>query len=170
MAGDATLGWADLQQATAELIGENGPGTANWDPARSVTNRVNERFIEQFRQHGGRVPGELGDVPCLIITTTGAKTGRQRAVPLAYHDFGGRILIIASMGGAKNNPPWYHNLVAHPDVVVELGGETYEATAVVTEGEDRDACFRSVCAALPVFAEYQARAGRTIPVIELRRK
>ena len=170
MAEDSNLGWSGLQQATAELIGENRPGTANWDPDNSVTNRVNEKFMEQFRQNGGKVPGELADVPCLIITTTGAKTGKKRPVPLAYHNYGGRILIIASMGGAKNNPPWYHNLVANPDVVVELGGETYDATAVITEGRDRDACFQSVCEALPVFSEYQGRAGRTIPVIELKRK
>ena len=170
MANESNLGWADLQEATAELIGENRPGTANWDPGNSVTNRVNETFMDQFRKNGGKVPGELEDVPCLIITTTGAKTGKKRPVPLAYHNYGGRILIIASMGGAKNNPPWYHNLIANPDVVVELGGETYDATAIITEGSDRDACFKSVCEALPVFSEYQGRADRTIPVIELKRK
>ena len=170
MNGRLNLVWADLQEATAELIGENRPGTERWDPANSVTNRVNERFLAEFRENGGKVPGELEDVPCLIITTKGAKTGKKRPVPLAYHNFAGRILIIASMGGAKNNPPWYHNLAANPDVVVELGGETYDATAVITEGGDRDACFKSVCEALPVFSEYQARAGRTIPVVELKRK
>ena len=170
MAGDSTLGWADLQEMTSELIGDNRPGTANWKPESAVTTRTNESFIQQFRQNNGKIPGELEDVPFLIITTIGAKSGKERLVPLAYHDFDGRILIIASMGGAKNNPPWYYNLIANPDVVVEKGGETYDATAVMTEGDDREACFKSVCDAMPVFSEYQARAGRTIPVFELKRK
>ena len=170
MTGESDLSWADLQQATAELIGDSGPGTANWNPDDSVTNRVNERFMKTFRENGGKIPGELQDIPCLIITTTGAKTGKKRPIPLACHEVDGRLLIIASMGGAKKNPPWYHNLVANPDVIVEKDGETYEATAIVTQGADRDALFKNVCEALPPFAEYQARTQRTIPVIELKRK
>ncbi|MGR8918883.1 MAG: nitroreductase/quinone reductase family protein [Gammaproteobacteria bacterium] len=170
MTKESDLGWADLQEITSELIGDNRPGTDGWDPDDSVTNRVNDRFMQALRENGGKVPGELENVPCLIITTTGAKTGKKRSVPLACHEHDGRLLVIASMGGARNNPPWYHNLVANPEVTVEKDGETFDAVAVIARGADRDACFDSVCKALPVFAEYQARAGRTIPVVELRRR
>ena len=156
MAGNTELTWGDLQQATAELIGERGPGTGKWQAEGSVTNRVNEKFMRALRENNGKVPGELGNVPCLIITTTGARTGKKRPIPLACHEVDGRLLIIASMGGAKHNPPWYHNLVANPEVLVEKDGETFEARAVITAGEDRDRLFASVCAALPPFAEYQA--------------
>ena len=104
------------------------------------------------------------------MKSTGAKSGKKRAVPLAYHEVDGRLLIIASMGGAKRNPPWYHNLVANPEVLVEKDGETFSANAVVTAGADRDALFKSVCDALPPFAEYQPRTERIIPVIELKRQ
>lgn len=164
------LGWADLQKLTSEVLAEDGPGSKNWNPDTSETNRVNERFMQALRQNNGKVPGELHDLPGLIITTTGAKTGKQRSVPLAYHEVDGRLLIIASMGGAKRNPPWFHNLVANPEVLVEKDGESFKATAVVTAGADRDRLYKSVCEALPPFAEYQARTKRVIPVIELKRK
>src|SRR5690606_4071201 len=144
----------DLQKLTSEVLSDEGPGTKKWNAETSETNRVNERFMQALRENKGKVPGELHDLPGLIITTTGAKTGKKRSVPLAYHEVDGRLLIIASMGGAKRNPPWFHNLVADPEVKEEKDGETYAATAVVTSGADRDKLYESVCRALPPFAEY----------------
>lgn len=164
------LSWTDLNKLTAEVLSDDGPGSKNWNPANAETNRINDRFMKALRDNNGKVPGDLHDLPGLIITTTGAKTGKKRSVPLAYHEVGGRLLIIASMGGAKRNPPWFHNLVANPDVLVEKDGESFSATAVVTSGSDRDTLYQSVCKALPPFAEYQARTERVIPVIELQRK
>jgi deazaflavin-dependent oxidoreductase (nitroreductase family) len=164
------LRWADLQRITAEAISDDGPGSKEWNPDASEINRVNEMFMRALRENNGKVPGELYELPGLIITTTGAKTGKKRPVPLAYHAVDGRLLIIASMGGAKRNPPWYHNLVANPDVLVEKDGETFMAKAVVTKGPDREKLFKAVCDALPPFAEYQARTDRVIPVIELKRQ
>ena len=163
------LSWIDLQNLTQEVLSDDGPGSDNWQAASSATQRINERFMHALRENNGKVPGELHDLPGLIITTIGAKSGEKRAVPLAYHEAEGRLLIIASMGGAKRNPPWFHNLVANPEVLVEKDGESFTATAVVTTGEDRDALFESVCAALPPFAEDQARTARVIPVVELKR-
>ena len=74
------------------------------------------------------------------------------------------------MGGAKRNPPWFHNLLANPEVLVEKDGESFEATATVAEGADRDSLFASICERMPVFATYQERTSRTIPVVELIRK
>lgn len=163
------LGWADLQKLTTEVLAEDGPGSKHWNAENSEVSRVNERFMRALRENNGKVPGELHDVPGLIITTTGAKTGKKRAVPLAYHEVDGRLLIIASMGGAKRHPPWYHNLLANPQVLVEKDGESFTATAVDTQGDDRDRLYASVCKAMPVFSEYQARTERVIPVVELRR-
>ena len=166
---DDELSWNDLKTLTAEVIGDGGPGSENWDPAKSKVDEINERYMRALRENNGVVPGELSGVPSLIITTTGAKSGQKRSVPLAYAMVGERLLIIASMGGAKRNPPWFHNLVANPDVVVEKDGETFNAKAVVSEGADRDALFAQICDMMPVFAEYQNRTSRTIPVVELVR-
>ena len=164
------LSWDDLNTLTAEVIGEEGPGSESWDPAKSKVDEINERYMRALRENNGVVPGELSDVPSLIITTTGAKSGKKRSVPLAYALIDGRLLIIASMGGAKRNPPWFHNLLANPEVLVEKDGESFEATATVAEGADRDSLFAAICERMPVFATYQERTSRTIPVVELIRK
>jgi deazaflavin-dependent oxidoreductase (nitroreductase family) len=106
----------------------------------------------------------------LIITTTGVKTGKPRAVPLGYQIVDGRLLIVASMAGAKRNPPWFYNLAKNPEVFVEKDGERFLANAVVTEGEDRTYLFQKICESEPTFGQYQARTDRVIPVIELQRK
>ncbi len=109
-------------------------------------------------------------MPALIITTTGSKTGEKRAVPLGYQLVDDRLLVIASMAGAKRNPPWFTNLVKTPEVFVEKDGESFLANAIVTEGDDRNYLFQKICEGEPTFAEYQARTDRVIPVVELQRK
>jgi len=74
------------------------------------------------------------------------------------------------MGGAPRNPPWYHNLVHNPEVLIEKGGESFSARAVVAEGDDRNRLFQIVCDNLPVFATYQERTERIIPIVELVRE
>ena len=98
-----------------------------------------------------------------------AKTGEKRSVPLAYQVIDGRLVIIASMGGSHRNPPWFHNLVKNPKVMVEKDGESFMTSAVVTEGEDRNYLYQKVCEVLPAFNDYQARTSRVIPVVELKR-
>jgi deazaflavin-dependent oxidoreductase (nitroreductase family) len=124
--------------------------------------------MENLRNNKGKLTGELQAMPFIIITTKGAKTGKRRTVPLAYQILNDRLLIIASMGGNIRNPPWFYNLVRNPEVTVELSGETFQATAVVTEGQDRDYLFRQICENIPTFAGYQARTKRVIPVVELQ--
>jgi len=130
---------------------------------------VNTLYMQALRANKGSVPGELGVIPSLIMTTVGAKSGEKRSVPLACQVIDGRLVIVASMGGSVRNPPWFHNLVKNPQVVVETDGESFAATAVVTEGEDRSYLYRKVAEALPAFKEYQERTARVIPVIELKR-
>ena len=163
------LKWSDLLKMSEEVKSDGGPGSKNWEADGSETKRVNELFMRALRENNGKVPGELEALPGLIITTTGAKTGEKRAVPLAYQVVDGRLVIIASMAGAERNPPWFYNLVKNPEILVEMNGESFKATAVVTQGPDRTHLYQKVCDALPVFKEYQARTNRVIPVVELKR-
>ena len=96
------------------------------------------RVIEEFRANSGNVGGQLAGAPLLLLTTKGAKSGEQRISPLAYLSEGGRIYVFAGNRGAPTNPGWYHNLVAHPDVIVELGTEKFEARATVVDSAEGD--------------------------------
>ena len=98
----------------------------------------NARIIEEFRSNGGKAGGPLAGAPILLLTTTGAKTGKQRTNPLAYLPDGERVVVFASKAGAPTNPDWYHNLVAQPDVTIEVDGETRPVRARVTQGAERD--------------------------------
>src|SRR5215210_5617877 len=98
----------------------------------------NQNLIEEFRANDGKVGGRFEGRPVLLLTTTGAKSGRQFTIPLVYLQDGERRLIFASKAGAPGHPDWYHNLVANPTVKVEVGTETYDARAVVITGDERD--------------------------------
>jgi deazaflavin-dependent oxidoreductase (nitroreductase family) len=129
----------------------------------------NARIIAEFREHQGRVGGQFEGAPLLLLTTTGARTGTPRVAPMMYLAEGERLFVFASKAGAPNNPDWFHNLVAHPDVGVELGSDTFAATAVVVEGEERERIYAEQASRFPGFAEYQAKTDRVIPVVELVR-
>jgi deazaflavin-dependent oxidoreductase (nitroreductase family) len=139
------------------------------DPMAEL-NDFNQQLIEQFRANNGRiVSGIFKDAPLLLLTTTGAKSGKRRTSPLAYTRDGDRLVIIASKGGAPTNPDWFHNVVANPDVTVELGGETFPARAQVVTGPERDRLYDQMAAQMPNFAEYQKQTTRRIPVVVLER-
>lgn len=161
--------WTDLLALAAEVKADAGPGTKGWKADGSTTSQVNERVMRALRENAGTIPGELGAIPCLILTTTGARSGAPRSVPLFCQTLDGRLVLIGSMGGAPRNPPWYYNLVKNPAVTVEKDGETFNARAKVLEGAERDYFFNSFAAAYPIFAEYQAAVSRVIPIVELIR-
>jgi len=129
----------------------------------------NAALIEEFRANGGKVTGRFEGRPVLLLTTTGAKSGRRITLPLVYLQDGERILIFASKAGSPRNPDWYHNLVANPTVTVEIGNETYDARAVILTGEERDRLYANQVEAMPTFGDYQAKTDRVIPVISLER-
>ena len=133
-------------------------------------NDWDRRIIEEFRANGGDVGGPFTGVPLLLLTTTGAKSGQQRISPLAYLSEGGRIYIFAGNRGAPTNPGWYHNLVAHPDVTVEIGTETFEARTAVVDSAEGDRLGRIQLQKLPALAELQAKITRKVPVVLLERK
>ena len=134
-----------------------------------MANDWNTRIIEEFRANDGRVGGQFAGAPVLLLTTTGAKTGRRYTNPVMYLPDDDRVVVFASKGGAPTNPDWYHNLVAHPRVTVELGTEQYEADAAVITGEARNQLYARQAELYPGFAEYEAKTARTIPVIALQR-
>jgi deazaflavin-dependent oxidoreductase (nitroreductase family) len=130
-------------------------------------NDFNAGIIKEFRANGGKVGGPFEGAPILLLTTTGARSGATRVNPLAYLPDGDRMLIFASKGGAPTNPDWYHNVRAHPDVTVEVGGQTKRMRAVELTGAERDRLFAEQAQRMPGFAEYQAKTTRVIPVIAL---
>lgn len=128
----------------------------------------NQKIIDDFRANNGAVGGPFEGARLVLLTTTGARTGRPHTTPVGYlHDDGPRILVIASAGGAPRHPDWYRNLRAHPRVTVETGVFTYRAQAEVLEGAQRDLLFARAVEADPGWADYQAGTTRVIPVVAL---
>jgi len=130
-------------------------------------NEYNRRVIEEFRASGGRVGGAYLGTPLLLLTTTGARSGRPHTTPLAYLADGDTLVVFGTKGGAPTNPDWYFNLRASPIATVEVGTETFEARARITAGEERARLFARQAEQRPQFAEYEARTSREIPVVVL---
>ena len=127
----------------------------------------NRRVVEEFRANGGRVQGWA---PLVLLTTKGAKSGLTRIYPLMSVPYGDNYLAVASKGGAPKNPLWYHNLLAHPDVRVEVGKETFEATARLLTGDEREQAFAKAVTVFAPYGEYQKKTARQIPVFLLERR
>ncbi|HEX6553798.1 MAG TPA: nitroreductase family deazaflavin-dependent oxidoreductase, partial [Ktedonobacteraceae bacterium] len=123
-------------------------------------NAWNRQIMEEFHANAGKVGGPFEGVPLLLLTTTGARSGRRRTLPVGYMPDGDRLIIFATRGGLPTNPDWYHNLVAHPEATVEVGTQTIDVTAVVITGEERDQLYARQVERAPVFAEYQAKTTR----------
>jgi len=134
----------------------------------SEVNDWNKKLIAEFRANGGKVSGRFAGRDLLLLTTTGAKSGQKRTNPVAYTRDGERYLIIASKGGAPTNPDWYYNLLANPNVTIEVGGETLQARAIVPPEPERTRLYDQMAAILPGFAEYQRNTTRKIPLIILQ--
>ena len=129
----------------------------------------NAEILRQFRSNGGAVGGQLDGVPLVLVTHRGAKTGTVRTTPLRYYRDGDRLIVFASNMGADVHPAWFHNLVANPEVTVEVGEETYQASANVLRGDVRYAMWKRLIAELPFLVEHQQRTGgREIPLVALK--
>jgi deazaflavin-dependent oxidoreductase (nitroreductase family) len=105
----------------------------------------------------------------LLLHTTGAKTGKERVNPLVCQAEGDRLVVFASKAGAPTSPDWYHNLVANPEVIVEVGSETVPLRARVAEGDERERLWATQKGLMPGFADYEAKTTRQIPVVVLER-
>src|SRR5437764_218760 len=126
----------------------------------------NRRVVEEFRANGGQVQGWA---PLILLTTRGAKSGEPRIYPLMSVPYGDNYVAVASKGGAPKNPLWYYNLLAHPDITVEVANEKFEATARLLTGDEREPAFAQAVAVFPNYAEYQKKTAREIPVFLLER-
>ncbi|MEV6678539.1 nitroreductase/quinone reductase family protein [Streptomyces erythrochromogenes] len=129
----------------------------------------NQNVIAEFRANAGKVGGPFEGAELLLLTTTGARSGKPHTVPLGFLRDGGTPLVVASAAGADRHPAWYHNLLARPLVQVETGTEVYEAVAVPAAGARRDELFAQVVRAEPGYGDYQGRTARVIPVVALQR-
>jgi deazaflavin-dependent oxidoreductase (nitroreductase family) len=133
-------------------------------------NEFNKKVIDEFRANGGKVGKPFEGAPMILVTHKGAKSGVERTTPLVYTQDGDRLVIIASKAGAPSHPAWYHNLVANPDVTVEVGTEKFPARATEVTGEERKRLYDAQAAQMSNFKEYQEKTTREIPVFVLTRK
>ena len=139
----------------------------NRDWNKQEWDERNRKVIEQFRASGGKIG--TSKTPHLLLTTTGAKSGLTRVNPLHYSTDGDRLIVIASKGGSATHPDWYHNLVAHPEVTVEVGADHFRARASAAEGQERERLYNQHAALMPHFAGFPKKTKRQIPVIILER-
>jgi len=132
-------------------------------------DEMNRTVIDEFRSSGGTAGGVFTGKPLVLVHHIGAKSGKARVSPLVPLLEDGRIFVFASKGGSDSNPDWYGNFVANPNVTVELGTQTFPATARTLVGEERDEIYAKQSAVEPQFGEYQRMTTRIIPVVELVR-
>ena len=135
----------------------------------AALNDFNRAIVEEFRANGGKVGGPFEGGTLLLLHTTGAKSGKTRLSPLAYLTIDGKMLIVGSYAGAPKDPAWVHNLRATPRAYIEVGTEAYDVEVRELPDDERDATYPKLTEAAPVFAEYQAKTTRAIPLFELTR-
>jgi deazaflavin-dependent oxidoreductase (nitroreductase family) len=151
---------SELELSPRELIDLGGTPMAD-------VKDWNRSIIEEFRANAGKVGGPFEGRTMLLLHSTGAKSGLERTNPLAYRREGEAYFVFASKGGAPTDPDWYRNLIASPDVTIEVGTDTIPVHARVTTGEERDAIWARQIADIPAFGEYEGKSGRIIPVVAL---
>ena len=129
----------------------------------------NDSVIERFRALGGKLPGPAEGSALLLLHTRGARSGAERVNPVTYQPLADGWAIFAAHAGAANHPAWFHNLVANPETIIEIGTETVPVRARVAIGEERERIWERQKAFYPRFAKYEEQTTREIPVIVLER-
>lgn len=142
------------------LNGEYAPSTSDW--ARKQADTIEES--------GGTSGTTMRGMPVIVLTTVGAKSGKLRRTPLMRVEHDGEYLAVASLGGAPNNPQWYHNVVAHPDVDLRDGEQFGSYRAREISGDERDVWWERAVAAYPDYADYATKTNRVIPLFVLTRQ
>ncbi|HKN37581.1 MAG TPA: nitroreductase/quinone reductase family protein [Acidimicrobiia bacterium] len=130
---------------------------------------MNRHIIEEFRANGGRVSGPAEAFSLLLLHTRGARSGAERVNPVAYQPLADAWAVFATHAGAPKHPAWYHNVVAHPETIIEVGTETIPVRARVAVGEERERIWARQKVFYPRFARYEAQTAREIPVVILER-
>jgi F420H(2)-dependent quinone reductase len=140
--------------------------TGNYVPSSSEWVRDQ---VEAYERSGGAEGNEIMGLPIVVITSRGAKSGNLRKNPVMRVEHDGVYAAVASKGGTPENPEWYHNLVAHPEVDLQDGPEPASYVARVVDGQERAEWWDRAVAAYPPYAEYQQKTDRQIPVFVLER-
>jgi deazaflavin-dependent oxidoreductase (nitroreductase family) len=143
------------------------PLTGIYEPSSSEWARTQ---AERFEATNGAEANTLRDVPIILLTSVGAKTGRLRKTPLMRVEHDGQYAVVASKGGAPTHPVWYHNLVKQPHVELQDGADRADYDARLVEGEERALWWERAVAVWPDYAEYQSKTDREIPVFVLTRR
>jgi deazaflavin-dependent oxidoreductase (nitroreductase family) len=125
----------------------------------------NKKLIADFRSNHGQWTGPMAGRSLLILTTTGARTGKERTTVLGYGRAGDRLVVIASDNGAPTAPDWYHNLLARPIATVEIGPEPFKVRARTAMPEER----QELAKAVPYLEQQQGLTKREIPIVVLER-
>ena len=133
----------------------------------SEADERNKKIIDEFRANEGRVGGFFEGKTLLLLHTKGAKSKQVRINPVAYVKDSERFVVIASKGGAPTNPSWYYNILAHPDLTVEVGPEKFNVHATVAEEPERTRLYNKMVEMMPGFDDYRKKTTRKIPVIVL---
>lgn len=132
-----------------------------------MADNVNAAIIEEFRANNGKLSGQFENSRLVLVNTIGARSGKVRTIPLAYLREGDKVYIVGSAGGSDRHPAWYHNLLANPDISYEPGDAPVPARARLLDGEERDAAWTRIVAAMPFFGDYASKVARQIPVFVL---
>jgi deazaflavin-dependent oxidoreductase (nitroreductase family) len=124
--------------------------------------------MRMYRATGGAFGGRIQGLDLVLLSTTGKKSGKTRTVPLGSFEDAGDRFIVASNNGADTQPAWFNNLVANPDVTVQLKKRVYRARAVVTSGEERARLWQQVITQAPGYGKYTEKTSREIPIVRLK--
>jgi deazaflavin-dependent oxidoreductase (nitroreductase family) len=120
-----------------------------------------------YRWSGGRIGARMANLPVLLLDTIGRRSGAARTNALTYLPWGEAFVVVASVLGEPKHPAWYLNLVANPDVQIQVGARRLAVRARDAEGEERERIWDAVVAESPDYAQYRSRTGRRIPVVVL---
>jgi deazaflavin-dependent oxidoreductase (nitroreductase family) len=142
----------------------------DWGEFMSRAGDYNAQNIAEFRRNHGRVGSYFEGAPLLLLHTVGRRSGKPRTNPMMYLKDGERYVVFASKGGADTHPDWYYNLMAHPDVQIEVGDETIDVHAEEITGLEHDTIYKRHATLYPQFADYQRKTKRIIPVVALTKK
>ncbi|HYL08723.1 MAG TPA: nitroreductase/quinone reductase family protein [Candidatus Udaeobacter sp.] len=145
--------------------GSGGFGSWFFKFARPLMNME----ISRYRKNAGPEAPRVMDFPGVLLTTTGARTGRERTQILGgFADGEGRWLVVASKGGAPTHPHWFINLAKHPDKVwLEVGNRKMRVTPQVLKGAEREAALERISKVAPRYGKYQTKTDREIPIVRL---
>ncbi len=157
---------AGMRRRRARCLLLRMPLTGEYAPSTSTRTREQ---VELYESSGGTRGLTLRGVPCVILTSVGARSGKLRKVALMRVEHEGAYAVVASLGGAPNHPEWYHNVVAHPHVELQDGPQKWDMVAREVTGEEKALWWDRAVAVWPDYAEYQTRTDRQIPVFVLER-